>query len=147
MYDTILVPVDGSEHSVRAAQHSIELAGQFDATVHLLHVVDVQTAAGPFDAGGVGQEFVSRLETEGQEVLEEVTDAVDGTDVSIPTALVRGRPSEAILDHAAEHDADLIVMGTHGRTGVGRHILGSVAERTVRLADRPVLTVRATEQE
>jgi len=63
MYDTILVPTDGSEHAVRAAEHARYLADAFDATVHVVTVVDVQTAAGPFDAGGVSAEFVARLES------------------------------------------------------------------------------------
>ncbi|MEF8790052.1 MAG: universal stress protein [Haloarculaceae archaeon] len=142
MYETILVPTDGSEHALRAAEHGVYLARAFDATVHLLNVVDVQGAAGLFDAGGVDRAFVDRLEAEGERAIEAVEDAVDGGDLR--TALVRGDPREAILEYAAEQDADVIAMGTHGRTGVNRYIAGSVTERVVRFAEVPVLTVRAT---
>jgi len=143
MYDTILVPTDGSEHAVRAAEHGRYLADRFDATVHVLSVADVEGAAGVFDIG-VEEELVTRLEDQGQEAIDAVEAALDSERVT--TALVRGEPSEAILDYAAEHDAGLIAMGTHGRTGLDRYVTGSVTERVVRRAEVPVLTVRATER-
>jgi nucleotide-binding universal stress UspA family protein len=145
MYDTVLVPSDGSEHAVRAAEHGTYLARAFDATVHLLHVVDVQAAAGIFDAGGVDAAFVERLEAEGEAALDAV-EAVAGDADRVRTASVRGDPSGSILEYADEHGVDLIAMGTHGRTGLGRYVAGSVTERVVRLAEVPVLTVRATER-
>lgn len=145
MYDTLLVPVDGSDHSRRAAEHGLGLAGRFEATVHLLKVIDLQAAAGPVNAGGVGEVFLDRLQTEAETVVEEVRAAVDDHGVDIRTAVIRGQPSETILEYAAEHDAGLLAMGTHGRTGLNRYIMGSVTERVVRQADQPVLTVHATE--
>jgi nucleotide-binding universal stress UspA family protein len=144
MYDTILIPTDGSEHAVRAAEYGVYLARAFDATVHLLAVVDVQSAGGLFDAGGLDDAFVDRLEAEGETSLEAVEAVTADTD-RVRTALVRGSPAEAILEYAAEQDADVIAMGTHGRTGVNRYIAGSVTERVVRRAEVPVLTVRATD--
>jgi nucleotide-binding universal stress UspA family protein len=146
MYDTLLVPVDGSDHSIRAAEHSVGLARRFDATVHLLNVVDIQAAAGPFDAGGVGGEFLAALEEQGQTVLDDVQAAVDDQGVDLQTAVSKGRPAEAILDYGAEHDAGLLAMGTHGRTGLDRYIIGSVTERVIRQSDRPVFTVHATDR-
>ena len=70
MYDTVLIPSDGSEHAVRAAEHGVYLARAFDATVHLLNVVDIQAAAGPFNAGGVSEAFVERLESDGRAAIE-----------------------------------------------------------------------------
>lgn len=145
MYDTILIPSDGSEHAVRAAEHGVYLARAFDATVHLLNVVDVQGAAGLFDAGGVDEAFVERLESEGEGAIEAV-EAVTSGDDRVETALVRGRPSEAILRYAEDRSVDLIAMGTHGRTGLERYVAGSVTERVVRLAGVPVLTARATDE-
>ena len=144
MYDTILIPSDGSEHAVRAAEHGVYLARAFDATVHLLNAVDVQDAAGLFDAGGIDEAFVERLESEGETALEAV-EALTSEEDRVETALVRGDPSEEILAYADERDIDLIAMGTRGRTGLDRYIAGSVAERVVRLADVPVLTVRTTD--
>ena len=144
MYDTILVPTDGSDHAVRAAEHARYLADAFDATVHVVTVLDLQRAGGPFDAGGLGGEFVSRLEAQGEEALEAVRTVVDGE--AVVTATLRGEPSETILEYAADHDVGLVAMGTHGRTGVDRYVAGSVTERVVSRSEAPVLTARATER-
>lgn len=145
MYDTVLIPTDGSDHSVRAAEHGHFLAQLFDATVHVINVVDIQGAAGMFDAGGIVQSINDQLIAEGETAIEAV-EAVVGERDSVTTAVVKGEPSEAILEYADDHDVDVITMGTHGRTGLNRYIAGSVTERVVRLADVPVLTVRATDQ-
>jgi nucleotide-binding universal stress UspA family protein len=145
MYDTVLIPIDGSEHAVRAAEHGLHVARQFDATVHVVNVVDLQSAGGLFDAGGVAEEFVDRLEDEGRETVREIEELAEGSD-DVRTAVLSGKPSDAILDYADERDADLVFVGTHGRTGLNRYIAGSVTERIVRMADVPVLTVRATER-
>jgi len=145
MYDTLLVPTDGSEHAERAAEHALMLARTLDATVHLVNVVDVQDAGGLFSAGGVDEEFVGRLEDRGRETIADV-EALAGPSDDVHTAVVRGKPAEGILDYADENDVDLIAMGTHGRTGVNRFVTGSVAERVVRLSDVPVFTVRATDR-
>ncbi|NLV10316.1 universal stress protein [Halomicrobium mukohataei] len=143
MYDTVLVPTDGSDHAERAGAHAAFLARAFDASIHLLNVVDLQAAAGPMNAGGVDEAYVERLESEGEATIGALEPVVDG--LSVETAVVRGRPSEAILDYAAEHDVDLLAMGTHGRTGLERYIAGSVVEHVVRHATVPVLTTRAVE--
>jgi nucleotide-binding universal stress UspA family protein len=140
MYETIVVPTDGSDHAVRASDHARTLAALFDAELHVLAVADVQGAAGPFDAGGVDEAFIERLETQGQEAIDTI---VARTDRTVETTIRRGGPTETILEYAEEVDADLLAMGTHGRTGLHRYIAGSVTEGVVRLADRPVLTARA----
>lgn len=145
MYDTILVATDGSEHAQRAAEHGLALARAFDATVHAVHAVDLHAAAGPFDVGGVSEEFVGRLEQEGEAAVEAIADEA-GDAVAVETAVVRGPPAEAIREYAAEHGADLVAVGTHGRSGLERYVAGSVAERVVRRAGAPVLTARATDR-
>ncbi|WP_135822139.1 universal stress protein [Halostella litorea] len=142
MYDTILLPTDGSDHAVRAAEHGLALARWFDATVHVVNVIDLARAGGLFNAGGVGEEFVSELEAEAKERIGTVEAVTEGVD-AVETAVVRGAPAEAILDYADEHGVDLVAMGTHGRTGVERYVAGSVTERVVRLSDVPVLTAQA----
>lgn len=144
MYDTILVPTDGSEHAERAAEHALSVARAFDATVHLINVVDVQSEGGLFNAGGVDKEFIERLEHRARETIADLETLAEPDDVR--TAVVRGKPSEGILDYADENDADLVFMGTHGRTGLNRYVTGSVTERVVRQSDVPVFTVRATER-
>lgn len=146
MYDSILVPTDGSDHAEQAAEHATYLAGAFDATLHLINVVDIDAEAGPFSAGGVGEEFLEQLKADRREILETLQSDIGETDHH-RTEVVTGRPSEAILDYVDDHGVDMIAMGTHGRTGVRRYVLGSVAERVVSLADCPVLTTRTTEQD
>lgn len=141
MYEEILVPTDGSDHARRAAEHVGVLARRFDATVRLLAVVDVQAAAGPFGAGGVNDRFVGRLEGTAEEWLDTAERSVG--DVPTHRDVARGEPGAIILEYAAEHDVDLVAMGTHGRTGVRRYVAGSVTERVVQRADVPVLAVHA----
>jgi nucleotide-binding universal stress UspA family protein len=145
MYDRILIPTDGSEPAVRAGEHARYLARLFGATVHVVSVVDVEGAAGPFDAGGVDQAFVDRLETSAERSIEAIEATVEGS-VAVQTAILDGEPADAILEYAAAEDIDVVAMGTHGRTGLRRYIAGSVTERVLRLSEVPVLTVRAIEE-
>ncbi|PCR90514.1 universal stress protein [Natrinema ejinorense] len=145
MYDSILVPIDGSDHAVRAAEHGLALARWFDATVHVLTVVDVAAAGGVFNAGGVDAEFVQRLEAEAETATERIEAIADGSE-TVRTALQRGSPADVILEYAAENGIDLIAMGTHGRTGVNRYVAGSVTEHVVRRSDVPVLTARVADR-
>lgn len=138
MFDTILVPTDGSSVAETAAATGIALASTFDAELHALHVQDVaelQPGAEDDDAGP--------LEGQGQQAVEAVTAMASDAGVDVATAFLTGDADvhRAILNYVDEHDVDCIVMGTHGRTGVGRFVLGSVAERTLREASVPVLTV------
>ena len=144
MYETILVPTDGSEHAIRAAEHAHYFARMFDATAHLVSAADIQTAGGMFNAGGVDQQFIERIEAENEEAIAATEAAFEG-DV-VETAVLRGRPADAIVEYADEHDVDFISMGTHGRTGVSRYVAGSVTERVVRQASCPVLTAKAVER-
>jgi nucleotide-binding universal stress UspA family protein len=144
MYETILVPTDGSDHANRAAEHALALARAFDATVHVLGVVDVLAAAGPFNAGGVDDSFTDTLE-EGVREHVAAVERLATDDDAIETATRKGKPAETIVDYAAEIDCELVAMGTHGRTGIHRYVSGSVTERVVRLADVPVFTARHTD--
>jgi nucleotide-binding universal stress UspA family protein len=147
MYDTILVPTDGSEHARRAAEHAVTLARAFDATVHVIAVADVQAAAGPFSAGGVSEDYVERLEDDRADAIAAVEEVADERGLTaIETAVIRGKPTESILEYVEEEGVDLVAMGTHGRTGVERYIAGSVTEHVVRFAEVPVLTARVTER-
>ena len=137
MYDRILVPTDGSTATREATKHAIDLAGKYGATVHALYVIGTERLQGS-DATR------EELEAEGREATEAVADRAADEGVDAVTAIEDGRPSERILEYVADEDVDLVVMGTRGRTGVGRFLLGSVAERVVRRADVPVMTVRSS---
>ncbi|SDZ77255.1 Nucleotide-binding universal stress protein, UspA family [Haloplanus vescus] len=139
MYETILVPTDGSEGSVAAAAHAVNLAATHGATVHALYVVDVRMS--PVDSDMDHDEAVALVEESDVDPTAAVLDRAERAGVPAVEAVRLGVPDECIRAYAEEVDADLVVMGTHGRTGVEHAILGSVTERVVRTLDVPVLTV------
>jgi nucleotide-binding universal stress UspA family protein len=167
MYERILFPTDGSDGAAAALAHARELAETHDGTLHVMTVLDTSsphigmTAAGTEGAttgmvaeehdtsepGMVGEErgIESSLRERAQAIVDAVVDEIDTVDTV--TAVERGPPHRAILDYADENDIDLIVMGTHGRTGIERYLLGSVAEKVVRTSDVPVLTARLGDEE
>ncbi|MFB6105924.1 MAG: universal stress protein [Halobacteriaceae archaeon] len=138
MYEHILVPTDGSEGSERAVAEAIGLAQTFGATIHAVYVVDAASIPSGIDASMT----YDALEEYGEEVLEDVAERAREADVEVETEVVSGSPHAAIVDYAESHDVDLVVMGTHGRRGLDRYLLGSVTEKVVRTSPAPVLTVR-----
>jgi len=144
MYDAILVPVDGSECALQALDRAVDLAATYDATLHVVTVADVRITFGgsefDFDAAHV----LEYAEQRGEHVIDEALDRLDDLDTDLPTesAVVTGIPDEEILSYAEDNGIDVIVMGTHGRSGLDRVLLGSVTERVIRRSPVPVLTVR-----
>ncbi len=137
MYDDILIPTDGSEAVGDAVDHALELAGTYDATVHVLYAIT------PLYAPETGFEQVySAMEEEGEAAVDEIARRASAAGVSTETAVVRGTAHRQILDYVDDAGIDLVVMGTHGRTGLDRYLVGSVTEKVVRLSEVPVLTVR-----
>lgn len=144
MYDRILVPTDGSDHALRAMEHAQRLSNAFGAAVYVLTVVDLDAAGGPFNMGGLDEEFIDRLKQRGKTAVQSAV-ATLRAGIDVHTDVMTGTPSDAICQYAETNDIDLLVMGTHGRSGVKRYVLGSVAESVVRRSDPPVITVRPTE--
>jgi nucleotide-binding universal stress UspA family protein len=143
MYDSILVPTDGSAGADAAARHALTLARAFDSQIHVLNVVDERTYTSGLTAVDPGvTAHREAAEQRGTEAVEAIADRLGVPDLDVQTAVVEGIPHETIRAYAAEEDVDLISMGTHGRTGLGRVLLGSVTERVVRTSDVPVLTSR-----
>ena len=143
--NTILVPSDFSECSDEALAYGLELARRFNAKVHLLHVVQ-DPATQPWAAEGFAApviEVVDEWQRQADARLRALVPDADRDRVIVATTVAT--PYAEILAYAAEHDVDLIVMGTHGRSGVSHLLLGSIAERVVRRAPCPVLTVRRPE--
>lgn len=144
MYDEILVPTDGSPAAEAAIDHAISLAKAYDARLHALYVVD----ANAYTSMEAGTEMVvDALESEGEMAINRVGDAAEDADIEIEEDLVTGTPHRSILEYIDDHDIDLVVMGTHGRTGLDRLLLGSVTERVVRSSNVPVMTVHGEEEE
>ena len=148
MYETILFPTDGSDASLGSLDHALELAGTYDAVLHVLYVVDTSYPYGDFDGVGVDLTPVfEALREEGERTIETVEERAGDADVDAVGATREDSVvHRAILEYADEVDADLIVMGTHGRRGLNRWLLGSVTERIVRAANAPVLTVRTANE-
>lgn len=145
MYETVLFPTDGSDPSLQALDHALDLADTYGATLHALYVVDTTYPYGDFDGGGIDPEpLFDALREEGEQTLDRVEQRANDAGVEfVGETRDAGSVHRAILEYADEHGADVIVMGTHGRRGLGRWLLGSVTERIVRTADVPVLTVRS----
>ena len=145
MFTRILVPTDFSEPSEAALDYARVLAGKFGASLHLLHVFDAPLAAGAVSPEGFiaeSPEVHARLFEDARTRLQRRITATDRNQYGAKTEIVTGSSPESIVNYARERGIDLIVMGTHGRTGIAHVLLGSVAERLVRTAPCPVLTVR-----
>jgi nucleotide-binding universal stress UspA family protein len=141
MYDRILVPTDGSDEVDRALAHAAELAATHDAELVAVYVVNTASYGGlPMETSIEG--ITQVLETEGESALSRVREIAADRDVPVDGHLVQGTPSREIVATAEGEGCDLVVMGTHGRGGLNRLLLGSVAERVVRRSPVPVLTVR-----
>ena len=143
----ILVPVDFSDCSLEAARYAAGLAGTFHASIELLHVIEEPFQSGVWSPDAYVPyvpELLTALRRDAERRLLKAKNLPGLAGLSVLTAVAVGRPSQAILDRAAEGDVDLIVMGTHGRTGVSHLMLGSVAERVLRRSPCPVLTVRGS---
>ena len=146
----ILVPTDFGKAAETALTYARTLARTFGATLHVLHVTD-----GTYmNAGGVemytatASDFRHDInEAASKELKELVLDNDNSGPAITPAILTSRRPALAIVDYAKQQDIDLIVMGTHGRGPLAHMVMGSVAERVVRLAPCPVMTVRHPEHE
>jgi len=143
MYDHVLFPTDGSDGADAALAYALDLAATYDATVHVLYVVNTNYEG----TTSVGGEIVDTLGREGQSIVEEATDRVEGRGVDAIGQVLRGDPHGTILEYAEDNRVDLVVMATHGRRGLERYLLGSITEKVVRSAEMPVLTVRMDESE
>lgn len=137
----ILVPTDFSETAEKAVTYGVELAKRFNAKLDLLHAFDEVILYAPTTADVYREKFEAGI----QEDLDKVTSKMEG--VEVESVMRRGAPFVEIIRYAKENDVDLIVIGSHGRGAVMHMLLGSVAEKVVRKAPCPVLTVRDRERE
>jgi nucleotide-binding universal stress UspA family protein len=144
MFKRILVPMDFSPPSDAALEYARNVAARYGASLHLLHV-----AEDPYRAFYTAEVYVPEIEGLREEILTDTAQRLkervrpsDVTEFHATVESVIGSPAGSIVEYAAGRDIDLIVMGTHGRGGMAHLLMGSVAERVVRTAPCPVLTVR-----
>jgi len=143
-YDSILITTDGSKGAEAAAKHAIDIAEQYDAELHILYVVDIGVDTSLSSVSDLMSQLESsgKLEEIGKKAVEATKNKVKDKEIDSKVAIERGVPHKEINSYANDNDIDMVVMGTHGRTGLDRMLLGSVAEKIVRSSDIPVLTVR-----
>jgi nucleotide-binding universal stress UspA family protein len=147
MYQRILVPVDGSDTSQRGLDEAIALARLTGGSLRLVHVVDELSFASGFETyTAYAGDVVTLLRQAGEQILERAKARAAAAGVTAQTQLFESygsRLSDLVADQARDWRAELVVIGTHGRRGVGRWLLGSDAEQIVRTSTLPVLLVRA----
>ncbi|MFD1585737.1 universal stress protein [Halorientalis brevis] len=142
MSKRILVPLDGSSQAWEAFEFAID---EFpDDELVLLNVINPAEAGYSAQASipSFSEEWYEHAQSEAEHLFERARDRANGRDVVVTEDTVVGKPSRAIVQYAEEHDVDQIVMGSHGRSGVTRILLGSVAENVVRSSTIPVTVAR-----
>ena len=147
----ILVATDFGPASDAALRYGREFASRFGATLHVLHVAE-NLALSSIGADGFATMAPQQLQDEIEDtarvrLMEAITDSDGSGPVTRPVVMTASAPAPVIIDYAKRHDIDVIVMGTHGRGALAHLLMGSVAERVVRMASCPVLTVRDRERD
>lgn len=150
MYQRILVPTDGSTTSGAGLDEAVKLARLTGAELRLVHVVDQLTFANGLDPyGAYAGDLITSMRETGEGILAQARAKVEAQGIKVESKLFdnfAGRVSDMVVDEAKTWGADLIVIGTHGRRGITRWMLGSDAEQIVRAAPVPVLLIRASEK-
>jgi nucleotide-binding universal stress UspA family protein len=140
MYETVLVPTDGSEKSAVAVEHAIGVAKRNDATLHTIHVTELGHQSDALDDEAFG-DTIERVQKAGENAVAAVTERASEDGLDVESTVTEGNATEAILEYAERHDIDIIVMGTEGRSAAAREVIGSVTETVIRSTPVPVLTV------
>jgi nucleotide-binding universal stress UspA family protein len=135
----IVIATDGSENSLRAISYGIKLAKLSGGMVYALHVMDIPSVSQSWTAGR--ETMYETLKKDGQKAILKVKECGEASGVEVKETLLEGHPSNEIIDFAEKNNIDLIVMGTLGKTGLDRFLMGSVAEKVVRTSKVPVLVV------
>jgi nucleotide-binding universal stress UspA family protein len=142
LYNKILVPLDGSELAERSLEHVKTITNGDSATeVVLLQVISWPTHTGHTLSGELMRSEGKKAEAIARDYLAKLENSLKADGIAVKTNIIHGEPAEEILDYATHNKVDLIVMSTHGRSGVSRWVFGSVAERILRHSAIPVLIV------
>jgi nucleotide-binding universal stress UspA family protein len=142
----LLVPIDFTDTGDRALDYAIELAAKVGADITVMHAYELPIYGFPDGAMIATAEVATRVSTAAQKALDNAVDTRKDRGVQLTALLRDGVPWEEIVNVANELQVDMIVIGTHGRRGLSRVLLGSVAENVIRTSTRPVLTIHAAPQ-
>lgn len=141
LYKKILIATDGSEYTKNAVDYGIDMAKNTGAKLHAIYVVDTAAFASiPMDAAW--ESMYELLRQEGDEATKYVADKADAEGLEVDRNTIEGHPADEIIKYAEKNSMSIIVMGTLGKSGLDRFLLGSVAEKVVRNSKIPVLVVR-----
>lgn len=141
MFKTILIPTDGSENSEKAVNAGLELAKKTKAKVIALYVLDY-SGLYSLPETYMWENVKGLLDEEGKKALKSIKDAAKKDYISVKTVIREGNPSTEIISAVEEFKADLIVMGTAGRTGLDKFFLGSVSDKVLRTSKTPILIIK-----
>ena len=142
----VLIPTDFSDYSAEGLKYGCALAEKFEAEIHLLHVLEMHPSTTPTFGGGLAlTNFVQESKEAANQALSKLPTTEWSSGRSIVRATADGSPFVEIIRYAKDNDIDLIVMGTHGRSGLTQMLIGGVAEKVVRKSPCPVLTVRPSQ--
>jgi nucleotide-binding universal stress UspA family protein len=139
--EKILVPTDGSDYSIRAAEYAISIAKTHDAQIMVVYVMD-EVVIDKFSKSVEREDVESELKADGQRYVNYILNLAEKAGVKATSMVAKGRPFEQITGFAKGLEMDLIVMGTYGHRGAERILLGSVAERVIEYSPCPVLVVK-----
>ncbi len=142
-FKEIVVPTDFSEHSLRAVDYSVEIADKFASHLTLVYVIEPFLHAADLTWTTVDVEELNKAHrSSAEQQLQQILEERIPKEMSCSTAILFGKPFVEILKYARKENADLIVMATHGRSAISHILMGSTAEKVVRKAPCPVLTVK-----
>jgi nucleotide-binding universal stress UspA family protein len=141
LYRNIVIATDGSANSQRAISYGIWIAKLSGAAVHVIHVVDTPSLISEVWTAGKDMIYEMMI-SDGKKILSKAKKIIEDSGVEVKDVLLEGHPAEEIIKFAENNNMDLIVMGTLGKTGIERFLMGSVSEKVVRHSKVPVMVVR-----
>jgi nucleotide-binding universal stress UspA family protein len=144
-FNHVLIPLDGSHLAEHIIEHARVLGSFTHAHYTVLQVIEPIMTYSSLAGGVYDERILQQMQTTGQTYLDGVAERLRASGSEVATEVVLGTPASAIIEYAEQHGVDLIAMGTHGRSGVSRLLLGSVADKVVRAACMPVLLLRPCE--
>ena len=142
----VLIPTDFSEYSKAALPYAVDISRKYGAKLVILHIFDEELLSPIFfETGKTAKEYFERLQNRFEAAVEDFLSGVNTDGIELEAELGNGTPFVEIIRFAKENGADIIVMGTHGRTGIAHTLLGSVTEKVVRKSPCPVMVIRHPE--